>query len=569
MFPTAFAEEPELWSDRSWFPGAVLLTRHAAVSAALVQADDLLEEMAEMAHLIGVSDEEAVKGAQLSRSMQKIRIHVESVRTTTLPELVNAIPDIGPDPYRAVEWLAKNRELTLEGRGQTLRIIWGHAREKPVHRPHQFRAHADLVLSTPLDMSLLQSPLGDEQWRGGLADERGASEPADGAHNPPGRVLQPPHRLASPMRTLTLTGATWLVGNSKSSAGVNPTTLVVVKDDSGNTVNELTLDHEVHRLFESGDLEHAVFLDKAGTVYAYDVEGVAVARVALAPTPEYRYFDSLPFYDHASSIRAVDIDIAQETLVFSLANAVYRFRFDGSLVSAVNLPFWPGGFGWWDGDRPYGKVPNILERLGKPGSLTARQAASVFREPAMQSDRHLIAPVGHPVPALTDGSAPVVQFGAKGFAALKQLWIAIQFPRMDYAHCIVMSRLDDTVYVATHSGLLLQLTPGGAVLNSWLIPSHALAMRQLDDGTVVVANEVALALVRAGESPVIVDGLMGRPTFTESYLVKRTDRTIRAVKLGSGSTGTVQLESAFRAAYEIAGALAVEGATKRYLLRLS
>jgi hypothetical protein len=486
-----------------------------------------------------------------------LRMTLEKTSPQALSSLKKGLdPEDRGRASRLISWMEKNRELAIAKVGTDTSITWGRPTIAPKYIPTTFRAGALAIQPAILDFSKSAAPLGRDVWRGTPEPEtyelEGAKAATSAGRQPRATTTLPTDsRLPGIMRTVILRDRSWLVATPKKTSDGLSTTQVFVKDLNGTAKANLLLDHGAHRAFRAVGGDHVITVDTDLIVRILDVEGVILASLSLWETPEVNEVldDAGRWTEKRNALRTVDVSVERREIAFSIMDAVFRFGFDGQLVSAFRLPGVPSNGFQWDGAVPPAQVADSLSRLGLPASVTARQVASLVHS------RGWVEP--------SAGLALNLRLGGPA-ASTPEEYLTDLFSGIgrDWVYFVRFAEFDDSIWVSTYSGMLLDVTPGGSVEGAWILPGSINDLLEFPGEVIIVSTGSSVCYVAPGKEPMIRPGMFGTGVVSPRVLAKRDGRTITIVSLVDWQTTTFELDQDFRAAYPTADGVRIESVGK-------
>jgi hypothetical protein len=453
--------------------------------------------------------------------------------------------------------MEKNHELAIKKAGSDTSIIWGRPTLAPKFIPSTFRSGLPATQPAVLDLSKSAAPLGRDTWRGTPEPEtyelEGTGAALSVGHQSRATTTKLPtdSRLPGIMRTVILQDKTWLVATPKSTSDGLTTTQVVVKDLDGTSRVSLLLDHGAHRAFRAVGGNHVVTVDTELIVRILDSEGRLLASLSLWDTPEVNEIvdDAGASTEKRNALRTVDVSVERREIAFSIMDSVFRFGFDGQLVSAFRLPGVPSNGFQWDGTLPPSQVSDSLSRLGLPTSVTARQVASLVHS------RGWVEPSAGLVLNLGLGSSNATtpeEYLTDSFSGIGRDWV----------YFVRFAEFDDSIWVSTYSGLLLDVTQGGSVEGAWILPGSINDLLEFPGEVVIVSTGSSVCYVAPGKEPMTQTSLFGTGVVSPRVIAKRDGRTISIISLVDWQTTTFELDQDFRAAYPTGEGVRIESVGK-------
>lgn len=445
---------------------------------------ELIDQMEAIARSMRRDDSFADSARRGIALLDDIRELLKTGSLTTAEIRAKFEPEERTRVGQLVRLLDKNRELGIEKIGADSVVTFGRPTIVPKPTANSFRLGLESPIPTPLDLTLAAPPRGNDIW--GLRDspayvlESSALFPVTDGYSLRVEHIPVKERLPGPKHNISLNTSTWLIGSSKrASNGIESTAVVRLGMDG--TREKFELDHLVYRASRAAGGEHVVTIDRDLIVRLLDEHGDQNVTFSLDGSPELeiamkRRRDAVP----RQIVRAADVNLDTREILISIIDTVYRFTFEGQLVSAIQLPGIPDVERGWLGVAAPSKVAAALSSSGRSGELTMRQVASFihtsgWREPQfpmgsvrLQYSRH----------AVEDLDASIKQPIMRSIGRL----------RVDWAYFAAFSDFDDTIWVSGYQGLLTHVTPGGNVLDSWVLPHYVTDLCQVTSESVIAAT---------------------------------------------------------------------------------
>lgn len=332
---------------------------------------------------------------------------------------------------RLLSWLEKNREITISGTGSKKVVHWGGAEIKPLLMQPAFRGQEKPVRPTSV-----------KETRAGIfvANQLppGSKIPQMNPRTISSELLPPEARQPGNMRLHQVGDLMWLIGSSKRLAdGASYETPYRVLDTSGAIVVSGALSYGVVRAFSSSARPYFLAIDHTLDLHIHEPNGSEVRGFSFSGNPEVEAATAAGEGKKHLAVRSVDIHPVTGEIAFAVTHNFFRFRSDGSPVSAFTY--------------------SHDEARGMSIGLGA---------------------------------------GSNGSASASPLMMEVG----DWVYFVQFSDYDDSVFVGLYSGQLIRYSASGDVLARWNLHSSVVSLHEYEGILLVLTNHVVFLLAENGQN---------------------------------------------------------------------